>query len=177
METDIGLLILRVVVGGLLIGHGTQKLFGWFGGYGFAGTRGFLGSQLRLRPAGLWTAAAGLSEAGGGLLLAVGLLDPLGSLGIVAAMLMAIVLAHWPRLWATNNGFEYPLVLATVAVAAALAGPGAISLDHVLGIVLPEPATFVAGLVAVVLGCGVALASRSPAAVQPAQRAECPRAA
>ena len=172
MSMDLGLLVLRVVVGSLLIGHGTQKLFGWFGGYGFAGTRGFFSSGMRLRPAGLWTAAAGLSEAGGGLFLVLGLLSPFGSLGIIAAMLMAIILAHWPHLWASNNGLEYPLVLGVAALTLALTGPGAVSVDHALGIALPEPLTLVAGLVAVILGCLTAIVTRAPAASEAVGAAE-----
>ena len=94
MSYDLGVLILRLVVGGLMIGHGSQKLFGWFGGHGLAATSAYFGIQLRLRPAGFWTLLAGLTEAGGGLLFALGLLSPLGSLGVIAPMLIAIILAH-----------------------------------------------------------------------------------
>ncbi|MEA2639301.1 MAG: putative oxidoreductase [Chloroflexota bacterium] len=157
MSIDLGLLILRVVVGLLFIGHGTQKLFGWFGGYGFGATSSAFGSMMGLRPASFWTLMAGVSEAGGGLLLALGLLNPLGSIGITAAMLMAIVTMHWPRLWAANNGIELPLVYAVAATTVALAGTGAYALDAALGIQLPMPATWVAGLVLVVLGTVTAL--------------------
>jgi putative oxidoreductase len=165
MSYDVGMLVLRLVVGGIMIGHGAQKLFGWFGGYGLAGTSGFFAAQLRLRPATFWTVVAGLTEAGSGLLLATGLLNPLGSLGIVAVMLMAVILAHWPRFWVTDNGIEYHLVLIAAAVAVALAGPGVYSLDAVLGIVLPAPAAFLGGLVLVLAGVVVALATRAPAPV------------
>ena len=164
MSYDLGLLLLRLVIGGLLFGHGAQKLFGWFGGFGFAGTRGWLASQMRMRPATFWAALAGLSEVVGGLLLAVGFLSPLGSLAIVAAMLMAIILAHWPRFWAAQNGIEYPLVLLAAAASLALSGPGAYSLDALLGIALPTPATLVAGLALVLIGTVVALATRAPEA-------------
>ena len=169
MSYDLGLLLLRLVVGGLMFGHGAQKLFGWFGGYGLAGTSGFFGSQLRLRPATFWTALAGLSEAGGGLLLLLGLLSPLGSLGIIAAMLMAIILSHWPRVWAAENGYEYPLVLLTAALAVGLAGPGAYSLDAALGIHLPAP-TLAIGLALVLVGAVVALTTRAPLAPEVAER-------
>ena len=109
MLSDIGLLILRLVVGLILAGHGAQKLFGWFGGPGLQGTTGWL-RQLGLRPAPFWAFMAGLSEFGGGLLLALGLLNPLGSLGIIGAMLMAIILVHWSKgLWNANGGSESPL--------------------------------------------------------------------
>lgn len=164
MSYDLGMLILRLVVGGLMFGHGAQKLFGWFGGYGLAGTSTFFASQLRLRPATFWTLLAALSEAGGGLLLALGLLDPLGSLGIIAAMLVAIVLVHWPRFWMTENGIEYHLVLLAAALAVAIAGPGAYSLDAALGVALPAPASLLVGLALAVVGVVVVLATRAPAA-------------
>ena len=166
MNGEFGLLLLRLVVGGLLIGHGGQKLFGWFGGYGFAGTSLFMGNALRLRPAKFWTALAGLSEFGGGLLLAIGLLSPLGALGILAAMLTAIALTHWPRIWASDNGMEYPLVVVSVAAAVGIAGPGTFSLDWLLRIALPAPLTFIVGLGAVLVGVIAALATRVPEVTQ-----------
>jgi putative oxidoreductase len=162
MTYDVGVLILRLVVGGVMFGHGAQKLFGWFGGYGLTGTSGYFEGQLRLRPATFWTLLAGLSEAGGGLLLALGLLDPLGSLGIIASMLMAIVLVHWPRFWVTDNGIEYSLVLITAAFVAAIGGPGSYSLDAALRISLPAPATLLVGLALVLVGAAIALATRAP---------------
>lgn len=114
----------------------------------------------------IWTALAGLSELGGGLLLAAGFLSPFGSLAIIAAMLMAIILAHWPRVWNSENGIEYPLVLATTAAAVAISGPGAYSVDAVLGIALPAPGTFLVGLLLVLVGTVVALETRAPAAVE-----------
>ena len=164
MSYDLGLLLLRLVVGGLLFGHGAQKLFVWFGGHGLAATSAFFGSQLRLRPAGFWTLLAGLTEAGGGLLFALGLLSPLGSLGIVAAMLVAIALVHSGRLWVIENGIEYDLVLIASALAVALAGPGAYSLDAAFGIALPEPATLLVGLVLVIVSVIVVLVTRAPVA-------------
>ena len=169
MSYDLGMLILRLVVGGLMIGHGSQKLFGWFGGHGLAATSAYFGSQLRLRPAGFWTLLAGLTEAGGGLLFALGLLSPLGSLGVIAPMLIAIILVHWGHLWAIENGIEYDLVLIASALAVALVGPGAYSLDAAFGIALPEPATLLIGLVLVIVGLVVALVTRArvaPATVQ-----------
>jgi putative oxidoreductase len=163
MAVDLALLILRVVIGAVLFGHGVQKVFGWFGGNGFTKTKGFMGSKLRLRPAGLWTFMAGASEAGGGLLFALGLLSPLGALGIIAAMLMATLLVHRQSFWSTKGGFEYPFVLAVAALVGAIAGPGAYSLDNLLGISLPEPLVLIGGLVLVLAGVGLALATREPA--------------
>src|SRR5215217_2011540 len=103
MDYDLALLLVRVVVGLLMAGHGAQKLFGWFGGPGLAGITGWLGST-GMRPAGFWAFMAGLSEFGGGLLLALGLLSPLGALGIIAAMIMAIIKGHWGKgIWAHSG--------------------------------------------------------------------------
>lgn len=165
MEIDLALLAVRLVIGGLLFGHGAQKLFGWYGGHGLAATGQFMAAHLRLRPAAAWALLAGLTEVGGGLLLALGFLSPLGSLGVIAAMLMAILLAHWGRLWASGGGMEYPLVLLTAAGALGLTGPGRLSLDAALGTALPEPGAFSIGLVLVLIGAALALATRAPRAV------------
>src|SRR5205823_5009953 len=103
---DFGLLILRVVVGALFIGHGTQKLFGWFEGHGLEGTAGFMHS-LGYRPGKRYAAIGGLAEAGGGLLLVLGLLTPLAAVLIVGMMLNAILSVHLENgVWATNGGYE-----------------------------------------------------------------------
>lgn len=163
MYLDSALLLVRVVIGLLLIGHGTQKLFGWFGGHGLPGTAGFFRNQLGLRPATFWTLLAGLSEAVGGLFLALGLATPLAAAAIVSAMLMAAVLVHWPKIWATESGIEYPLVLSTIALAIGLIGPGLYSLDAALNVALPAPTTLIGALVLGVLGDAFALATRAPA--------------
>lgn len=130
---DSGLLLARVVLGTLMAAHGSQKLFGWFGGYGINGTGGYFES-LGFRPGRLFAAAAGLAEFGGGLLLALGLLGPLGSALIIATMVVAAVTVHLQHgLFAMTNGVEVPLLYATGAFALALTGPGAYSLDAALG--------------------------------------------
>ena len=161
MLADLGVLVLRLVVGLLLFGHGAQKLFGWFGGYGLKGTAGWLAS-LGLQPASFWAFMAGLSEAGGGALLALGLLSPLGSLGIIASMLTAIAKVHWSKgIWVSNGGVEYPLTNLAAALALALIGPGAYSLDAALGIALPQPITLLGGLILVLIGFAVAMSGPS----------------
>jgi putative oxidoreductase len=129
-----GILMLRLAVGLGLAAHGSQKLFGWFGGHGIAGTGQFL-EQMGFRPGRVFAVQAGLAEFLGGLFLAAGLLTPLASAAVVAVMMVAALSAHLKNgFFAHNGGYEYPLVLAVVAAALAFAGPGTLSLDHALGI-------------------------------------------
>lgn len=158
---DLGLLILRVVLGLLLMGHGSQKLFGWFGGKGMAGTMGMVRS-MGMRPVQFWGIMAALSEFGGGLLTFLGFLWPLGPLGVIAAMSVAIVQASKKGFWAAQGGFEFPLMLLAGGLALSLTGPGAYSLDGALGTALPEPAALFIGLALVVLGVAAALGTRRP---------------
>jgi putative oxidoreductase len=160
---DAALLILRVTVGVLVAGHGAQKIFGWFGGSGLGQFSGWLGS-MGYRPPRLWGWLGALGEFGGGVLFALGFLSPLGSLGIAASMLTAIAVAHWPKVWNTEHGFEHPLTNLAVALAVGMTGPGAYSLDAVLGTALPSSAGVV-GVIVVLVGWLVGLtmwASRPP---------------
>ena len=126
---NLGLLIIRLVVGVLFIGHGAQKLFGWFGGYGLKGTGGWFES-IGMKPGVTMALFAGLAELIGGILFAVGFLTPLAALLIAGTMIMAIVKVHAPNgLWATSNGYEYNLTLLAVAIGVALTGPGKYALD------------------------------------------------
>ena len=129
-----GILFLRVVVGLLLFGHGAQKLFGWFGGHGLRGTAGFFGSLgFRRQHALPMAILAGLSEAAG-LLLALGFLTPFAALAMASVMVVAVGTVHWKNgLWGTNGGYEFNLVLWTVAIAVAAGGPGRFSLDGAFG--------------------------------------------
>lgn len=163
---DAALLILRLTVGLLIVGHGAQKLFGVFGGHGLQRTSAFLGS-VGYRPAAFWAFLGGLMEFGGGLLFAAGFLSPLGSIAIGASMLTAITKFHWPKLWNTNGGFEYPLVHLAVAIAVGISGPGAFSLDALLGTQVPSGITTIA-VVAAVIGYlwGMIHSARKPAEVQ-----------
>src|SRR5947209_5509266 len=96
IRRDVGLVVLRGATGGLVAGHGAQKLFGAFEGPGLQGTAGFM-EMLGLRPGHVWGTAAALSEFGGGTLTALGLLHPLGPLGVISAMSMATTKAHWGK--------------------------------------------------------------------------------
>ncbi|GLX65878.1 DoxX family protein [Paenibacillus glycanilyticus] len=129
---DTGLLIIRVIIGLLMIGHGAQKLFGWFGGYGLKGTGGWMES-LGMKPGVLMAAGAGLTEVVGGLLFGAGLWVEVGAALLIIPMIMAIVKVHGANgLWATQNGFEYNLVLIAVALGVAFTGAGDISIDALL---------------------------------------------
>ena len=131
---SLGLLIARLVLGLLMAAHGSQKLLGWFGGYGLAGTGGFLES-LGFRPGRLFAATAALSEIVGGLLIAVGLFGPVGPALILSVMIVAAVTVHLKHgVFATSNGIELPLLYGVGAVALALTGPGQFSLDAVIGL-------------------------------------------
>ena len=169
MLLDTGLLILRLVLGVVFVGHGAQKLFGWFGGGGLKGTTGWIGS-MGIRPAWFWAFMASISEFGGGVLLLLGFLNPLGSLGVTAAMLMAIAKVHWTKgFWSAKGGYEFPLINLAAALAIGFIGAGAFSLDGILGIALPEPITLIVGLVVVLLGVVSALLSEAPKTVPAAQ--------
>jgi putative oxidoreductase len=157
----IGSLVLRVVVGGLFMGHGLQKLFGWFGGHGIEGTTGMV-ERLRYRPSRPFAVLVGLTETLAGLGLALGFLTPLAAAGIIGVMVSAIVTVHLRNgLWNTNGGIELPLTYATVAAAVVAIGPGKFSLDRALDLHLSGLGYAVG---AVALGCVVAiigLATRS----------------
>src|SRR5882762_11866695 len=130
---NIGLLFVRVAVGLMMAAHGTQKLFGWFGGYGLQKTGEFF-AQLGFRPGRAFAAAASLSEVAAGLLIALGLFGPIGPALMVSVMIVAAVTVHWGHgVFATTNGIEMPLLYATAGVGLALIGFGPYSIDAGLG--------------------------------------------
>jgi putative oxidoreductase len=130
---SLGRLALRTTVGGLFIGHGTQKLFGWFDGYGLDNTAQMFGS-LGLRPAKAHAIAAGAAEAGGGAAILLGAFTPLASSTLIATMLTAIRTVHGKNgPWVTNQGYEYNLVLIAAALVLAETGPGSPSIDSARG--------------------------------------------
>ncbi len=142
---------LRVLVGGLFIGHGTQKLFGWFGGHGLDATaQGF--ESMGMRPGKRHAIAGGVGEAAGGAALALGLATPLAAATLTSVMLTAINRVHLKNgVWTTNGGYEYNLVMIAAALAVAEAGPGPLSVDAALGQERSGP-----GVALTALGLGIA---------------------
>jgi putative oxidoreductase len=136
--TDLGLLLLRLVVGLTFAGHGLQKAFGWWKGPGWTGWMAAV-AGMGFRPALPWSAVSIAAELGGGLLLAAGLLTPLAVMAIAGQSVVIILKAHWAKgFWNRDGGYEFPLALAAAAIAVGLIGPGALSVDAAAGF-MPAP--------------------------------------
>lgn len=167
---DVALLVPRAVLGGLLAGHGAQKLFGWFGGYGLTGTAGWLES-IGLKPGHRWALLAGLGEFGGGILTLLGLGGPIGPITTLAPMAMAVGTVHGGKpIWVTSGGAELPVTNMAIATALALAGPGRYSLDHVFDIEVPRAITVIT-IGATCAGVAVGLAAAYTHNKQPTEEA------
>ena len=157
---EIGLLVLRAALGLTLAAHGTQKLFGWFGGPGLSELGAWLES-MGFVPGRRQALFAGLAETGGGLLLALGLLTPFAAAATVAVMVVAAVSAHWKSgFFVTQGGYEYNLVIAIAALSLAFTGAGALSLDALLGLPLAGTKWGLAALAAGAIGGALPLVTR-----------------
>jgi putative oxidoreductase len=169
----LGRLILRLIVGGYFVGHGTQKLFGWFGGYGPEGTGQFFES-IGLRPGKRHALAAGAAEAGGGALLVAGAATPIAASVLTATMLTAINRVHLKNgPWVSDQGYEYNLVLIAVTLALAETGPGHPSIDDAIGAKWHGPKWAFRSLVLGVIGAvGAHIVAESAPAPEPAPAAE-----
>ncbi len=168
-------LILRASVGGLFIGHGTQKLFGWFGGHGLEAT-GQAFEGLGLRPGRHHAVAAGIGETAGGAALALGAATPLAAASLTATMLTAIDRVHFKNgPWVTNGGYEYNLVLIAAALAVAETGPGPLSVDHALGVERSGARWALAALAAGIVGyAGARLVNAAQPEPEPASAPAAP---
>lgn len=163
----IGLLVMRLVLGLGIAAHGAQKLFGWFGGHGGLTGTGELFEGLGFRPGAFWAGLAGVGEFGGGLLVAVGFLGPVGPALVVATMTVAMRTAHRGKgFFAMENGIELPLVYATGVGGLAVVGHGAYAVDNWLGLAgFWTPAMgWIALAGAVATGYAIALGRRQAAA-------------
>ncbi|MEV0286947.1 MULTISPECIES: DoxX family protein [unclassified Kribbella] len=157
---DVGLLLVRLGVGAVLAPHGLQKLFGWFGGPGVGGTAQYLRGH-GFRPAKLHAIAAGLSEFGGGLLVALGLLTPLGAAVMAGTMIVAMASVAGKRgFFANTGGIEFPLALCLGALAVAFTGPGDISVDALFGIAYHGTAWGLGAVALALIAAGGTLATR-----------------
>lgn len=169
-SVSIGLLVLRIVFGLLMVGHGAQKLFGWFGGYGLTGTGEWFVS-IGYNPGKMFAAAAGTSELLSGLLITLGFLGPIGPALMISVMLVAMITVHRANgVFAATNGIELPLLYIAVADALALLGFGHYSLDAKLGMsrLWTPTMIWVAVLVGLIGGiANVALRKAPPAAPTP----------
>jgi len=130
---SVGKIIARGLIGGLFVGHGTQKLKGWFGGPGLEGTDGMMQS-LDMYPVRRNSLAAGITETAGGTMLALGLATPMASAALIGTMITAIRKVHLPNgPWAANGGWEFNAVLIAALIGLAEDGPGDVSVDRMLG--------------------------------------------
>jgi len=175
-RSDIARLALRLGVGGILTAHGAQKLFGWFGGHGIVGTAKAMES-MGFKPGKPSALAAGVSETAGGVMLVLGLATP--STGAATASTMAVAAAaHGPKgLFASNGGYEYPAVLGLCSAALAIAGPGKISLDHLLDYRLSNRPAAILSLVATAATTAMVLRRRQTALAATAEAEDAAEAA
>jgi putative oxidoreductase len=159
---DEGLLLARLTLGLLMAAHGSQKLFGWLGGAGLVKAAGLF-EGLGFRPGRLFATTAAVAEFASGLLLAVGLFEPIAAALMVSVMIVAMSV-HWPNgLLVTSNGVEVPLIFGALGVSLALTGPGAYSLDSLLGLSAMWTPVLTWGVIAIGIAGGVAnLALKRP---------------
>lgn len=136
-DNDVAIFIVRLMLGIIFFPHGMQKLIGWFGGYGFAGTMGFFTDKLGI-PA-LFAFLAIMAEGLGSLGLITGLLTRVAAFGITINMIVAVYMLHWQNGFFMNwygnqkgEGFEYHLLVIAMTIALMIKGGGALSADKVI---------------------------------------------
>ena len=165
MTYDLGILLVRVIIGLGMAAHGAQKLFGWFGGHGPKGTGGFMES-LGFRPGVVFAVMSGSGEFFGGLLILFGFLGPIGPALVIATMTVAILTVHIRNgFFAANHGFELPLTYIAGALAAAFTSSSVLTLDNLFGITLfhSAAATWLFVALGLIGGILAALTRRAPA--------------
>jgi putative oxidoreductase len=156
-----GLLLLRLAFGLTVAAHGAQKLFAWFGGPGLEGFGGFL-EQLGIAPGSRWSWVAALGEFVGGLLVALGLLSPIGNFLVIGSMLTAILVVHLPQgFFNQKGGIELPFLIASGMLGLSVTGPGSWSLDAAWHVRFPEPATWLVCALVMLVGVAAAVGTRA----------------
>ncbi len=165
---NLGLLLLRLVIGLGLAGHGAQKSFGWWSGSGWKGAVG-MAQRSGFRPAPIFAALLVAGELLAGLGIAAGFLTPFAAVGAALTMAMAIRIAHWKwAFFAKGGGVENPLLYASAALSLVFTGPGGLSLDHAFHLKYSTAAVAVASIVLVVLTLGGWLSRERKPAPAPA---------
>jgi putative oxidoreductase len=160
---DLGLLGLRLFLGGTMAAHGTQKLYGWFGGVGLEASGKVFEQHLRYAPGERYALMAARSEIASGVLIATGALTPFACAGAVSTMIVAAAAHAENGFFATDNGYELPAAYAAMSATLALTGPGKYSLDHLTGAHrLHRPALAALALSGAVLGALGVLSQRLP---------------
>lgn len=169
---SVGLLLVRVVVGLIMAGHGAQKLFGWFGGYGVRKTGEFF-AQLGFQPGTAFAAAASISEIVSGLLVTFGFLGPVGPALMIAVMIVAAISVHWGQGLFAPKGVEIPLLYGAAAFGLALTGFGQYSIDNAVGIAghLPTSDTWIVLTLGIIGGFANLALRRRPAVATQANHA------
>jgi putative oxidoreductase len=171
-----GRLLARLFIGGMFIGHGTQKWFGWFGGPGIEGTTGMMG-KLGLEPARANAHAASASETLGGVGIALGAFTPLAAASLIGTMITAIRTVHLKNgFWSTGGGYEYNLTIIAALLLIVDGGPGALSFDGLFGTEETGTGVALAALAAGAIGSTVTLAAAQKAAARKAAADEAPAA-
>ncbi len=167
---DIGLFLLRTTLGAVMAAHGAQKLFGWFGGYGIAGTGGWLES-LGFRPGVTHARVVGLSETLGGSLLILGLMTPFAAAAVLGVMIVAVASLHWEKgFFNMAGGYEFNLMIATASVALAFTGAGRFSLDAAMNLGLRGIGWGMFAISLGVIGAGIVLSLRQAAREAPVEQ-------
>ena len=155
--SDLGLLLLRLVVGLTFAAHGAQKAFGWWHGPGWAGWQNAIG-RMGFRPIGLFATLSVAAELLGGVFLALGMVTPLAAAILVAQSVVIIIKVHAPSgFWNKSSGIEFPLALGTAALVIGLTGPGTMSFDAVEGLATSDTVRIVLVVAGIVCGA-IALA-------------------
>ena len=169
---SIGLLVVRVVVGLIMAAHGSQKLFGWFGGHGVRKTGEFF-AQLGFQPGTAFAAAASISEIASGLLVTFGFLGPVGPALMIAVMIVAAISVHWGQGLFAPKGVEVPLLYGAAAFGLALTGFGQYSIDNAVGIAghLPTSDTWIVLILGIIGGFANLALRRRPAVAAQANHA------